>query len=168
MLIAGIDPGKSGALAIVQDGKIIDYALLANVVPRYWLLERKCKIVYIEQAQSFPKQGIASAFNYGRDFGYMLGTLAGSGMIIHLVRPAVWAKRIHQGSPKIDDAKERSLWCARHLWPEKSFLATERSSKPHDGLIDAALIAHYGYLSELSPMGAQSSPALDLDALVLD
>jgi hypothetical protein len=167
MLVAGIDPGKAGALVILRDGVIEDMALLKNVVPRFWLLQRNVKVVYIEQAQSFPKQGIASAFNYGRDFGYLLGTLAGSGMIIHLMRPAVWAKRIHTMAPKIDDAKERSLWCARHLWPDQEWLATPKSSKPHDGLVDAALIAQYGYLNERCPVALQSL-AIDLDAPSLD
>jgi len=33
---------------------------------------------------------------------------------------------------------------ARQLWPDESFLATAKSKKPHEGLIDAALIAYYG------------------------
>jgi hypothetical protein len=164
MLVAGIDPGKAGAIAVVKNGKLIHKTLLKDCVARYWLKERGVKVVYIEQAQSFPKQGIASAFNYGRDFGYLLGTLAGSGMAIHMIRPAVWAKRIHVAAPKMDDAKERSLWCARHQWPQETWLATPKSTKPHDGLIDAALIAYYGYLNELSPSGAQTH-AEDLDAL---
>lgn len=147
MRVGGIDPGKSGAVAICEDGKILAMALLADITPRYWFQKFECKTVWVEQAQSFPKQGIASAFNYGRDFGYLLGTLAGSGIVTHMIRPAAWTARIHQMSPKIDDAKERSLWCAKHLWPHQSFLATDKSKKPHDGLIDAALIAFYGYLS---------------------
>lgn len=167
MLLCGIDPGKSGGIALLDEGAIIDKALLSDVTPRKWLLDRKCQIVYIEQAQSFPKQGIASAFNYGRDYGYLLGTLAGSGIALHLVRPAVWARRVHTMAPKIDDAKERSLWCARHLWPAQDWLATPKSTKPHDGLIDAALIAYFGYLNERWPVASQclsidpSAPNLD-------
>ena len=148
MRVGGIDPGKSGAVAICEHGKIIAMSLLADVTARAWFQKFECKTVWVEQAQSFPKQGIASAFNYGRDFGYLLGTLAGSGITTQMIRPAVWTARIHQMSPKIDDVKERSLWCAKHLWPDLTFLATEKSKKPHDGLIDAALIAFYGYLSE--------------------
>lgn len=167
MLIAGIDPGKSGAIVILKDGQIVDKALLKRVVPRFWLRERGVRVAYLEQAQSFPKQGIASAFNYGRDFGYLLGTLAGSGMIIHLVRPSIWTRRIHTQAPKIDDAKERSLWCARHLWPEENWLASTKSTKPHDGFVDAALIAQYGYINEQAPAPARI-PLEDLDALDLD
>lgn len=167
MRVAGIDPGKAGAIVILNDGKIEHSALLRNTVPRYWLLDRGVKLAYIEQAQSFPKQGIASAFNYGRDYGYLLGTLAGSGIILHLIRPAVWAKRVHTMAPKIDDAKERSAWCARHLWPDYSFLASERSTKPHDGLIDAALIAYFGWLNERAPVDARI-PEVDLDVIAPD
>lgn len=167
MLIAGIDPGKSGAIVLIEDGKVKDKALLANIVPRKWLLDRGTKLVYLEQAQSFPKQGIASAFNYGRDFGYLLGTLAGSNMTVHLIRPSVWARRIHTMSPKIDEPKARSLWCARHLWPDQDWLATDKSTKPHDGLVDAALIAYFGHLNELSPEHVQI-PAVDPDVPYAD
>ena len=35
---------------------------------------------------------------------------------------------------------------AKRLFPNWNFLATERSSKMHDGLVDAALIGYYGYV----------------------
>lgn len=42
--------------------------------------------------------------------------------------------------------KEYALNKARELWPEENWLATKRSTTPHDGMIDAALIAEYGRL----------------------
>jgi hypothetical protein len=155
MRIGGVDPGKSGAVAIVEDGKIVEMALLVDVIPRSWFERYGCSLVWVEHAQSFPRQGIASAFNYGRDFGYLLGSLAGSGIFYHLIRSAAWTSKIHAMSPKMDDPKDRSLWCAKHIWPEQTFLATDKSKKPHDGLIDAALIAYYGYLVHKDKISGQ-------------
>lgn len=150
MRLAGIDPGIHGGIAIIDScGQVEEVNLLQNVVPKTWLLERKIKLVYIEQCQSFPGQGIASAFNYGREYGYLLGTLAGSGVLTRLVRPGEWTKKIHKIYVSQGEAKDKSLLVAKHIWPETSFLATARSKKPHDGLIDAALIAYFGWLSEL-------------------
>ena len=41
------------------------------------------------------------------------------------------------------DTKAAALLAACKLWPDVDWTPTERSSKPHDGLIDAALIAEY-------------------------
>lgn len=147
MRIAGIDPGQRGGIVILEDGEIIDRELIVNVTPRQWLQQRYTKIVYIEQAQTMPKQGIVSAFNYGRDFGYLLGTLTG-GFLVNQVAARTWTKRVHQQAPRSKCAKSRSLWVARQMWPNETWLATARSKVPHDGLIDAALIALYGYLNE--------------------
>ena len=166
MLIAGIDPGKTGGIAILENGKVQNLTLLSSVSPRQLLLKHGVQLAYIEQAQSFPKQGIASAFNYGRDYGYLLGSLAGSGIAIVLVRPGVWTKKVHAMAPKINDPKEKSLWCAKHIWPDISFLATDRSSKPHDGLVDAALIAYYGMLNERAEVS--TIHAINPDAPILD
>jgi hypothetical protein len=42
--------------------------------------------------------------------------------------------------------KEYALNKVKQLWPDETFLATKRSSVPHDGMVDAALIAEYGRL----------------------
>ena len=52
--------------------------------------------------------------------------------------PAVIGK-IPQGK-----SKEYALAKARELWPDESWLATDRSTTPHNGMIDAALIGEYG------------------------
>lgn len=41
------------------------------------------------------------------------------------------------------DTKSAALLAATKLWPTQDWTATERSSKAHDGLVDAALIAEY-------------------------
>lgn len=147
--VAGIDPGQKGAIVVIEGGEILDKELLVNVTPKQWLQQRMCKIVYIEQAQTMPKQGIVSAFNYGRDFGYLLGTLSGA-FICKLVAPRTWTKHMHEQAPRSKCAKTRSLFVARQLFPNEDWLASKKSRVPHDGLIDAALIASYGWLNELS------------------
>jgi hypothetical protein len=41
------------------------------------------------------------------------------------------------------DTKAAALNQAEQLWSGNDWTATERSRKPHDGMIDAALIAEY-------------------------
>lgn len=65
------------------------------------------------------------------------------GLRWHRITPQAWQRVILPGC-KSGDTKPRALAEARQLWPDQTFLASERSRKPHEGLIDAALIAEYG------------------------
>lgn len=64
-----------------------------------------------------------------------------------LVRALEW-QRTFWKKPKMPkgqkfDTKAAALTAARKLWPKEDFLATERSSKPHEGIVDALLIAEH-------------------------
>jgi hypothetical protein len=64
---------------------------------------------------------------------------------INFVPPQAWTGALHKKAPMtFANPKESSLYVARQLWPDQNFLATERSRVPHDGVVDAALIAYYG------------------------
>ena len=60
-----------------------------------------------------------------------------------MVVPQTWQKVCWEGVPKQDNTKATSLLAARRLFPAEKFLATQKSSVPHDGLVDAALLAKY-------------------------
>jgi hypothetical protein len=47
-------------------------------------------------------------------------------------------KRLAKGMTKV-----AALASANKLWPTERWLATTRSKTPHDGMVDAALIARY-------------------------
>lgn len=54
-----------------------------------------------------------------------------------------WHPAILGKTPK-GQTKAFALAKAKEFWPEETWLATERSSIPHNGMIDAALIAEHG------------------------
>ena len=66
-----------------------------------------------------------------------------------MVAPKTWQATAWSGVPVQkkstgkNDTKATSLLAARRLFPSETFLATERSKVAHDGLVDAALIAHH-------------------------
>ncbi len=60
----------------------------------------------------------------------------------HRLTPQSWQKVLLPGCAP-GDTKPRALAAARQLWPTETFLATPRSTKPHEGLLDAALIAEH-------------------------
>jgi hypothetical protein len=59
------------------------------------------------------------------------------------ITPHAWQRVMLPGC-KPGETKARALEVARRLWPGTDWRASDRCRTPHDGLIDAALIAEYG------------------------
>jgi crossover junction endodeoxyribonuclease RuvC len=129
--IIGIDPGKSGALAaLTEQGDLIavvDMPTLANKL-NAWLLADAIEqlgnavdvTAIVEDVHSMPKQGISSAFDFGKSYGMVLGALAAIGIRTELVSPSAWKKTMGLTVPKGADkrlAKEMSRSAAIERWP---------------------------------------------------
>ena len=89
------------------------------------------------------RAGATSNFQFGLGKGILMGLVQALGHRYTLVNPKAWQKIAWEGVTKQKDTKQTSLIAAKRLFPGESFLATERSRVPHDGLVDAALIAYY-------------------------
>lgn len=100
--------------------------------------------VMLEKAQTRPVQGIRAAFSTGLCYGIFQGVLESNQLSYEVVNPTVWMKVVLAGFNS-EDKKVSIQWCQRK-WPNENWKATERSTKPHDGLTDAAAIAVYCYL----------------------
>ena len=156
MRTLGIDPGAKGALALLVDLRIEWSAVLPTIENRldphglFRLLGEAKRLepsmTYLELVAARPGNGGTSMFTFGKGFGYLEMALVALGMPYQQVTSVKWQKTAHQGIGRdtYPDPKARSLIAAQRLWPEYSFLATDRSTKPHDGIIDAALMAYYG------------------------
>jgi len=155
-MIIGIDPGVSGGLVFFKDKdnyefytmpEMYDVATFMNIIKN-----KEKGIVYIEKSQSMPGQSSVAMFKYGMHTGWVIGILQSLGYEIVQVHPATWTKVMHAGIGKVftgkGSGKRKSLEAVRKLFPNENFLITTRSTKPHDGFIDALLIAYYGYKNE--------------------
>lgn len=138
----GIDPGKSGAMAIIHAlGNVevipfdaVDYSLaLARVYNGAYPV-----ICCVEKVSAMPGQGVVSMFNFGHNLGVIEGLLRGYGIPYQLVPPQTWKKEFSLSSDKAT-----SIEVCQKLFPNVSLLATERSRKPNDGMAEALLMAEY-------------------------
>jgi len=155
----GIDPGKSGALAIIDEnginlvyevfpliGKEIDIRGLSNLIMR---LKEFDKIhVVLENVHSVHGAGAKSNFSFGHTNGMIEGILVSYKIPYTKVQPKEWQKEMCYGIPVQikngkNDTKLMSLLAAKRLFPEETFLATDRSKVPHDGITDAVLMAEF-------------------------
>lgn len=147
----GIDPGMRGGIAVIGDsGKIVDTIPMPirkdklidhDSIYRY-IKDIASPTIFVERSVAFG-MGVTSAFNYGRGFAAIEIAIELSGNQINYVYPQTWTRFLHQGISRDIDPKSRSLIKARSLFGDKALPKSPRG-KPHDGIVDALLIAEYG------------------------
>lgn len=148
ILFIGIDPGKSGALAAISDYQDItcledwpgDEVATANIVRTLTQYAKNHNIqlkAAIEKVHSMPKQGVASSFKFGTNFGIWKGVLASFQIPFHEVTPQAWQK----GVLKKAQDKKPALAAARRIFPQAELVGSRGGAK--DGRADALLIADW-------------------------
>jgi len=149
-IIIGIDPGASGAIAIMADNEVISLGDMpvstrkaggqqVNAVELGSLLRgliKKPDLAVMEQVSAMPGQGVSSMFRFGESVGVVRGVLGALKIPLLSVTPQVW-KRYHGliGSDK-DVARTKAV----ELYPNTSNLL---SRKKDVGRADALLIASW-------------------------
>jgi hypothetical protein len=163
MRFIGVDPGKAGGIAAIDDGgRVLQLATTPLVVVQ----ERKKTreeydlpairellrahaaagpvFVVVEKGQPMPmeKGGTIANFNRGvaRGWEWMLSALL---MPYELVAPRTWQADMHAGTPG-GDTKQRSFLAVHRLFPQVSLRRTSRCSTEHDGMAEALLLAEWG------------------------
>ena len=107
----GIDPGKTGAVAIIgEDGFIkflSDYQEPPVLLPILKGTQKAfpCTMCALEKAQAMPKQGVVGVFNYGVNFGSWMAMLAALSIPFMQIPPAKWKKTL----VGIGDKKDKDL-----------------------------------------------------------
>ena len=152
MNIIGIDPGKSGAVALLchdvahvwdtpvaQDEKKTRYLLSSMRNKLTVRIDGHTRVMaFLEQAHAMKGQGVTSMFAFGEGYGIWQGLLAGLQIPFEIVTPQAWKKEMMAGRPK---GKSAARIRAQELFPE---LEPELRLVKHDGRADSLLIAEYG------------------------
>jgi len=152
MLVLGIDPGLSGAVAFVHGDQLLNVADLPLVDVQHgkgsrkelspallhdMLVHTEIRIgkAIVEHVGASPQMGTTSAFRFGENFGGILAVLACCGIRTELVRPQTWKRAMGLGP---DKSISRAM--AIKLWPLQSdYFARAKD----DGRAEAALIAEW-------------------------
>lgn len=139
MIYVGIDPGKNGALAVIDRNTTIlvpfvdgEYANAIRTLPPQ--LTKVC----LEHVGAMPGQGVTSMFHFGENFGYIRGLLEAFQIPYELVRPQKWKKEF-----SIAGGKNSSIEVCKRLFPGVSLRRTDRCRKDDDGMAEALLMAEY-------------------------
>ena len=149
----GIDPGQTGAIAVMEDGLIvhvIDMPVMARThgkgsqVDASFLASELLLVgvktiseVVMEQVGAMPGQGSTSMFNFGEGVGIVKGVLGALQIPVRMVTPQRWKKSA--GLTGKDKDAARSL--AIQLHPEAAEYLRRRKDV---GRADAIMIARFG------------------------
>ena len=142
----GIDPGKSGGIAWIDEtGKacvekmpdtLADLWELVNSITGGFVSFRASNALmfkaYIEQISSSPQMGVVSAFTFGNGYGHLEMALTAAGIPFERVRPQAWQKAMGCMSKGEKNVTKRK---AQELFPQ---------IKVTHATADALLIATYG------------------------
>ena len=153
MKIVGIDPGLSGAIAIIEDNKVVgifdmpvmaegkknkrqlNSAQLVNIIKDNIKMNEEI-VVIVEQVNAMPGQGVTSMFNFGQTFGAIKGVCAALKLPIFFVRPSKWKKHFKL----INSSKDSSRTKVIEMYPS---LSNQLAKKKDVNKSDAILIARF-------------------------
>ena len=153
MKVIGIDPGLSGAIAILLDNRVLgifdmpvmsegkknkrqlNSAQLVNIIKENILEDEEIAVV-VEQVNAMPGQGVTSMFNFGQTFGAIKGVCAALNLPIFFVRPSKWKKHFEL----INSSKDSSRTKVIEMYPS---LSSQLSKKKDVNKSDAILIARF-------------------------
>lgn len=138
MKYAGIDPGKGGGMAILED-EIFDpivYAFknmteadIADAVIKH--LKITDSFAMLESVHAMPGQGVCSMFSFGQSYGFLRGVLSARLISFELITPQKWQKDMNC---RTKGDKNVSKAAAQRLFP---------SVKCTHSIADALLLAEY-------------------------
>lgn len=139
MTYIGIDPGKSGALAIINGDEVNIFPFDKQIyVEELLKVDETDAICCLEHVNSLPHDGHNVSFNFGENFGWIQGVLDCYKIPYELVRPQKWKKEYSLGKDK-----SASIATCKRLYPSVSLLPTPRCKKDNDNFAEAILLAEY-------------------------
>jgi len=168
----GLDIGSNGAISIIDSGltlkasfklhKDADKAseIILKALVRLAKEDRYSKIIIgYEDVHSIFQSSKKSNFTFGFNKGLVAGVVhafklsyPAMDIIIEKVHAKVWQNKTWLDTDKVYgnngmarklDTKATSLNAANRIFRGESFRATARSTTPHDGIIDATLLAYH-------------------------
>ena len=146
-MIIGIDPGKSGGIAIINRNKkgaikcIHAFGCPEDIIEMNELIKKAKKsqsyksiVCYLEQVWAFPTDGRSSVFKFGMNYGIWQGILCANQIHTKLITPKKWQS--YFGTlQKTKQERKKEL---------KNLASEQRGIKATLKTADAICIALYG------------------------
>ena len=116
-IILAIDPGLSGAVARLEEGKLTilrDFKTLPDIARAVCLLGSGVDLIAIEQVHAMPGEGVVSCFSFGKSTGVALGAAyLYPGIPVVEIAPQPWQNYVENGST----SQRGNRLMLKSLWP---------------------------------------------------
>lgn len=158
-LTIGIDPGQSGAIAVLADGAFVAFlempvsarkaggqqvapgTLAASLRGLLHQFPGVATLVALEKVSAMPGQGVSSMFRFGEAVGIVRGVVGALGLPMVEVAPITWKK----AAGLIGTEKDAARTLASQLYPDADGYLVRKKDV---GRADALLIARHVYKAE--------------------
>ena len=158
MKVIGIDPGLSGAIAVLEDKKVLgifdmpvmaegkknkrqlNSAQLVNVIKSNINQDEEISVV-VEQVNAMPGQGVTSMFNFGQSFGVLKGIFSAMQIPMDFISPVKWKKYYNLINTQKDSSRTKAI----EFFP---YISSKLSRKKDANKADAILIASFYYQNQ--------------------
>jgi len=142
--VIGIDPGKSGGIAVVWSGGATAMKMPTTEKDLWQMIEGLAPLAcftVIERVHSMPEQGVRSVFTFGWGYGGLRMALVAADIPFEEVLPTAWQRTFGLALGK--KVKES------HVQKKNRHKAKAQQLFPHvkvtHSVADALLIAEYGW-----------------------
>jgi len=156
VLYLGIDPGKSGALALLDEsGSVVDASPMPetqrDVVDYLSEFAPQIRVAHVEAVHAMPNQGVTGMFNFGMSYGGLTMALTCLRIRFELIQPRAWQNTlgipvvIRKGKNRSAAGREKKRLTrerAQQLFPNHKWthetadavLVAEHARRVHTGL----------------------------------
>ena len=162
--IISYDPGHDGAIVVYRDGSLYSKGVVPQVsgktldlnlfIKFFSKFKDKDVVVVYEELHALFRVSASATFTLGYHMGVIKTMTQTLGMKSVAVKPKEWQKEMWGGFDKIMvkkkgnkkktvDTKATSLKVCRSMFPSLDLRKNDRCTNPHDGIVDALLLAEY-------------------------
>lgn len=162
----GVDPGDDGFISVIMEKGNYKFLPINNTpiqeISNFlsWASAYDC-VAVLEDVHAVFGSSAKGTFSFGFSKGMLLALLVAHQIRYVLVPPKDWQNEVwinadkeyaiqkqrtksgEEKSVKKVNTKATSINAARRLFPTVDFRKSERAKKPHDGKVDALLMAEY-------------------------
>ena len=140
--LISIDPGIKGGIAFWdKNGSLLS----VEPMPTYKTSKKKVdldlqtlqkllsqgEVIVIERVHSMPKQGVASTFFFGKQFGVLVGMSYALGKKVDFISPQKWKKVVGLKAKTKKEGKRKAIEMVKEIYNIET---------KNDGIADAILI----------------------------
>lgn len=161
MIVIGIDPGMTGALAVFGSGRLMQVHDMPTFDGRVDGIELSeiidgADVIYLENTHPMPKNGSIASYKLGLNTGIVIGVIQSLGQPLIRIPSSTWKRY----SGLLGKPKEAAIGLARELYPAMNDML--KRQRDHNRA-EAVLIGRYGVYRQIQERNGEDPESNEAD-----